>query len=97
MRFGICWRYMMRRKIWAGELRLRAVVSGFSHSFEVNAICADVDRPYVFIFVEKDSLECAAEEYIERKSLGDDDASDLRVWLKEMSGEGSVGILESSR
>ena len=72
------------------------VVSDFSHSLEVNAICAEVDRPHVFTFVEKDALERAVEEYIQRKGLGDDDVSELRFWLKELLDGGSVGILESS-
>lgn len=72
------------------------VVSGFSHSFEVNAFCADVDRPHVITFVEKDALERAAEEYIERKGLGKDDAYDLRVWLEGLSDGVGIAILESS-
>ena len=67
-------------------------VYGFTHSLEVNAICDDMLPPHVVTPVEKDILEDALVDYINRKGIGAEDAAKIRTWLAQMPDE--VAIIE---
>ena len=45
-------------------------VYGFTHSMEVNAICAAMLPPHVVTPVEKDVLEDALADYLQRRGVG---------------------------
>ena len=67
-------------------------VYGFTHSLEVNAICADMLPPHVVTPVEKDVLENALIEYIGRKGIDADDEVKIRAWLAQMPHD--IAIIE---
>ena len=67
-------------------------VYGFTHSQEVNAICADLPPPHTVTPVEKESLEHALAQYVQRRCIGEEDAAQIRSWLASMPDE--VAIIE---
>jgi hypothetical protein len=67
-------------------------VYGFTHSLEVNAICADMLPPHVVTPVEKDALEDALAEYVSRKGISAEDEEEIRTWLAQMPDQ--VAIIE---
>ena len=67
-------------------------VYGFTHSLEVNSICADMLPPHVVTPVEKDVLEDALAEYIGRKGIDADDEARIRAWLSRMPDD--IDIIE---
>ena len=67
-------------------------VYGFTHSLEVNSICADMLPPHVVTPVEKDVLEDALAEYIGRKGIDADDKARIRDWLARMPDD--IAIIE---
>lgn len=56
----------------------------FTHSNEVNAVCADIFSPHVITPIDKDDLRLALTEYIERCNISPEDVSSLRNWLNGM-------------
>ena len=67
-------------------------VYGFTHSQEVNAICADMLPPHTVTPVDKESLEYALAQYLQRQCIGEEDAARIRAWLASMPDE--VAIIE---
>ena len=56
-------------------------VYGFTHSREVNEICADMLPPHVVTPVTKTDLEKALADYIGRRSIGAEDEAAIRRWM----------------
>lgn len=69
-------------------------VYGFTHSLEVNSICADMLPPHVVTPVSKEELVQAREAYVARKNVGAEDAAKIRTWLDQMPDE--IAIIERS-
>ncbi len=67
-------------------------VYGFTHSMEVNAICADMLPPHVVTPVEKVVLEDALADYLQRRGVGAEDAARIRAWLDGLPDE--IAIVE---
>ena len=67
-------------------------VYGFTHSMEVNAICADMLPPHVVTPVEKDVLEDALADYLQRRGVGAEDGGKIRAWLDGLPDE--IAIIE---
>ena len=70
----------------------RDAVYAFTHSREVNDICADMLSPNVVTPVDKESLEQALADYVQRRSVSAEDAAQIRSWLANMPDE--VAIIE---
>ncbi len=66
-------------------------VYGFTHSYEVNAICADA-IPFSVTPTHKESLEEALKEYIDRKGINAEDVSKIRAWLAGLPDQ--IAIIE---
>ncbi len=69
-------------------------VYGFTHSYEVNAICADA-IPFSVTPVDKESLEEVLEEYVDRKGINTEDVSKIRTWLAGLPD--TIAIIERDR
>ncbi len=67
-------------------------VFGFTHSLEVNEICAGMLPPYVVTPVQKDELEAALADYIARRGISAEDVEKIRDWMAPMPDE--IGIIE---
>ena len=67
-------------------------VFGFTHSREVNEICADMMPPHTVTPVTKTDLERALIDYVERRSLGDGDFVSIRRWLANLPD--NIAIIE---
>ena len=67
-------------------------VYGFTHSMEVNAICADMLPPHVVTPVERDVLEDVLADYLQRRGVGAEDEARIRTWLDGLPDE--VAIIE---
>ena len=67
-------------------------VYGFTQSMEVNAICADMLPPHVVTPVEKDVLEDALADYLQRRGVGAEDEARIRAWLDGLPDE--IAIIE---
>jgi hypothetical protein len=67
-------------------------VFGFTHSLEVNSICADMLSPHVVTPVEKAVLEDALTNYVIRRGIGVEDVAKIRAWLEGMPD--AVAIIE---
>lgn len=67
-------------------------VYGFTHSQEVNAICADMPPPHTVTPVDKEELERALVQYLRRRGINSEDAARIRSWLANMPDE--VAIIE---
>ena len=70
-------------------------IYGFTHSLEVNAICADTLPPPVITPVDKETLQAALHDYARRRNISAQDAAKIRAWLDSMPNE--VGIVERER
>ena len=60
------------------------VVYKFAHSNELNVICADVLSPHVVTPIDKDDLQLALTEYVQRRDISPEDESCIRDWLNRM-------------
>ncbi len=67
-------------------------VYGFTHSLEVNAICADMLPPHVVTPVAKDVLEDALANYVERRGVGAEEEAKIRAWLGQLPD--NIAIIE---
>lgn len=67
-------------------------VYGFTHSREVNAICAEMIPPHTLIPVDKDALEQAMADYIQRRRISPMDAVSIRAWVAKLPDD--IGIVE---
>ena len=67
-------------------------VHGFTHSREVNEICADMLPPHVVTPVEKAVLEDALDDYVKRRNIGEADQLKILAWLAQMPDE--IAIME---
>ena len=76
---------------WPPEVD-RDVIYDFTHSLEVNAICADMLPPHVVTPVEKTELENALTDYVARRQVGAVDEAKIRAWLHRMPDH--VAIIE---
>ncbi len=74
------------------DVESQDAVYGFTHSREVNAICADMLPPHVVTPVEKVVLEDALADYLQRRGIGAADEARIRAWLACMPDE--VAIIE---
>ena len=70
----------------------RDAVYAFTHSHEVNAICSDMMPPHTVTPVDKEELEQALVQYMQRRRLSAEDAARIRSWLANMPEE--VAIIE---
>lgn len=68
------------------------VVFGFTHSREVNEICADMLPPHAVTPVTKAELERAVIGYVERRGIGAEDEATIRRWLASMPD--NIAIME---
>ena len=59
-------------------------VYGFTHSFEVNSICADMLPPHVVTPVTRANLEQAWGDYVARKNINNEDAAKIKDWLDRL-------------
>ena len=59
-------------------------VFGFTHSREVNEICADMLPPHTVTPVSKTDLERALVGYVERRGLDAEDETTIRTWLANL-------------
>ena len=67
-------------------------VYGFTHSREVNAICVEMIPPHTLILVDKDALEQAMADYIQRRRISPTDAAIIRAWIAKLPDD--IGIVE---
>jgi hypothetical protein len=67
-------------------------VFGFTHSREVNEICAGMLPPHVVTPVTKTELESALADYIGRRDIGAEDEATIRRWIANMSD--NIAIIE---
>jgi hypothetical protein len=67
-------------------------VFGFTHSLEVNEICADMLPPHVVTPVTKTELERALADYIGRRGIGAEDEATIRGWMANMPD--NIAIIE---
>ena len=67
-------------------------VYDFTHSHEVNDICAAMLPPHVLTPVAKSELEDALSAYIRRRGVDATDAARIRAWLAALPDE--LAILE---
>ena len=65
---------------------------GFTHSREVNEICADMLPPHVITPTTKVELEGALADYIGRRGIGAEDESTIRRWLANLPD--NIAIME---
>lgn len=70
----------------------RDAVYEFTHSLEVNEICAGTLPPYVVTPVRKDELEAALAAYVARRGISAADVAKIRAWMASMPDE--IGIIE---
>ena len=68
-------------------------VFGFTHSPEVNEICADVLPPYMLTPVTKTTLESALVDYIGRQDIDAEDEATIRSWIANLPDH--IAIIES--
>lgn len=68
------------------------VVYGFTHSHEILNICADMLPPHVVTPVEKDVLEDALANYVERRGIGAEEEAKIRAWLGQLPD--NIAIIE---
>ncbi|MDE2685006.1 MAG: hypothetical protein OXI54_12775 [Chloroflexota bacterium] len=67
-------------------------VYGFTHSHEILNICADMLPPHVVTPVEKDVLEDALANYVERRGVGAEEEAKIRAWLGQLPD--NIAIIE---
>ncbi|CAI7998144.1 hypothetical protein GBAR_LOCUS2336 [Geodia barretti] len=67
-------------------------VFGFTHSREVNGICADTLPPHVVTPVTKPELERALADYIGRRGIGAEDEAAIRRWMANLPD--NIAIIE---
>ena len=67
-------------------------VFGFTHSREVNEICADMMPPHTVTPVTKAELERALVDYIGRRGIGAEDETIIRRWMANMPD--NIAIIE---
>lgn len=67
-------------------------VYGFTHSIEVNEICAGMLPPYVVTPVQKHEMEAALAAYVARRGISAADVAKIRAWMAPMPDE--IGIIE---
>ena len=67
-------------------------VYGFTHSHEILNICADMLPPHVVTPVEKDVLEDALANYVERRGIGTEEEAKIRAWLSQLPD--NIAIIE---
>ena len=67
-------------------------VYGFTHSLEVNSICADMLPPHMVTPVAKEELIQAWEGYVTRRNIGAEDSTKIKAWLDQMPDE--IAIIE---
>lgn len=70
-------------------------VYDFTHSLEINAICAGMLSPHTLTPVDKATLEQALDDYLKRRSVAPEDEERIRAWLTNMPDE--VAIVEAER
>ena len=68
------------------------VVFGFTHSREVNEICADMMPPHTVTPVTKAELERALVDYIGGRGIRAEDEATLRKWMANMPD--NIAIIE---
>ncbi|MYC07581.1 MAG: hypothetical protein F4X57_10505 [Chloroflexi bacterium] len=67
-------------------------VYAFTHSQEINNICADILPPYAVTPVDKETLKNAMSAYAQRRNISTEDEAQIRAWLDNMPEE--VAIIE---
>ena len=68
------------------------VVFGFTHSREVNEICADMMPPHTVTPVTKAELERALVDYVTRRSIRAEDEAAIRRWMANIPD--NIAIIE---
>ena len=67
-------------------------VYGFTHSLEVNSICADTLPPLVVTPATKTELILAWRDYVDRKQINAEDSATIKAWLDGLPDE--IAIIE---
>ena len=67
-------------------------VIGFTHSREVNGICADMMPPHTVAPVTKAELERALVDYVTRRGIGAEDEAAIRRWMANLPD--NIAIIE---
>ncbi|MDE2788189.1 MAG: hypothetical protein OXL37_16235 [Chloroflexota bacterium] len=67
-------------------------VFGFTHSREVNEICADMMPPHTVTPVTKAELERALVDYVTRRGIRTEDEAIIRRWMADMPD--NIAIIE---
>ena len=67
-------------------------VYGFTHSREINAICADMLPPHTVTPIEKAVIEDALDDYLQRRGVSTADEARIRAWLAGLPDE--IAIIE---
>ena len=83
---------VIRYEYFHPESGSQDAVYEFTHSREVNDICADVPPPHAVTPVDKEELERALVQYLLRRGISSEDAARIRAWLNGMPDE--VAIIE---
>ena len=68
------------------------VVYGFTHSREVNEICADMLPPHALTPVSKAELEIALIDYVARRGIAGEDEATIRRWMSNLPD--NIAIIE---
>ena len=68
------------------------VVFGFTHSREVNEICADMMPPHTVTPVTKAELERALVDYVTRRGIRAEDEAAIRRWMANIPD--NIAIIE---
>ena len=68
------------------------MIYAFTHSQELNEICADMPPSHVVTPVDKETLKDALSDYIQRRNISAADAARIHTWLDNMPDE--VAIIE---
>ena len=70
------------------------VINEFTHSREINEICASMLVPHTVTPVEKETLERALSDYLQRRNISEEEEARIRAWLDDMPND--VAIIEFS-
>lgn len=69
-----------------------SAVFGFTHSREVNEVCAEMLPPHSVTPVTKAELERALIDYVGRRAIGIEDETTIRRWLANLPD--NIAIME---
>ncbi len=83
---------VIRYEIMVPPERDQEAVHGFTHSLEVNSICAETLPPHVVTPVTKPELVMAWRDYVDRNQINPEDSAKIKAWLDVLPDE--IAIIE---